>query len=296
LPASEDRSDEERCEQQRLELVADPPEARVLRRAERRQRNPLGPLGEQHEVHHDDPDNEQEQPAVGPAHTREPQPTPERADGQERDDERLARHLRGAEGDAREQRSRHSRRRRARAHRGEQRDRARDDDQRRQLQAVVRVDLAVEAREARERIGRRSRRERPTLAAECSRRDVDDRHEARDACRGRVEQAVEASAEHDDRVPPVVRLGRALRRHRDDDRAHACRRPGGESRADQGRPGRNSAEMRVHLRAADELCERLPPVRRRAGSRDEQSDGAVHSHVTELRGTQVVDDEDPERR
>jgi hypothetical protein len=54
--------------------------------------------------------------------------------------------------------------------------------------------------------------------------------------------------------------------------------------------------MRVHLCATDELRKRLPPVRGRAGTRDEQSNRAVRSHLAELRATQVIDDQDPERR
>ena len=76
-PASRDgRADEQRREQQRLELVAYSPEARVLRRAERRQRHPLRPLGKQHEMQQEHADDEREQASVGVAHTREQDPAP----------------------------------------------------------------------------------------------------------------------------------------------------------------------------------------------------------------------------
>src|SRR5204863_6341510 len=80
------RACEERREQQRLDLVADPPEARVLRRAERVKGLPLRSRDHDERVQRDHPTVEREQRRLAPAEARE----------RERD-ERSPRRDRGAE-------------------------------------------------------------------------------------------------------------------------------------------------------------------------------------------------------
>src|SRR5579864_5107113 len=54
--------------------------------------------------------------------------------------------------------------------------------------------------------------------------------------------------------------------------------------------------MRVHLRTAHELCERLTEVRRRAETGNEETDGTVLREMAQVARVQVVDDDHAERR
>ncbi len=233
---------------------------------------------------------------VRPAQAFEQEPAGDRADDDRRHDRDLVRHVRHAEHDVREERGRNDGQRRARTHDREEEREARDDDERRELQPVVRVDLRVEAAQRPDRMRRRCRRERPAQMAERGRCDVDDRDEPRDLRRLRDEQPVEAAAEDGDVIPVVVRDRRALRRKRDDDDARATRRSGRSARRQEDRALRDAAEVRVHLPPAHELRERLPAVRRRAGAGDEEADGAVPREVAQLPPGDVVEDDDAERR
>ena len=248
-------------------------------------------------MHGDHGEEEKQQPVVRLAHAREQEPAADGRDDDDRHDRDLVRDVRRAEADAREQRGWDGGERRPRPNSGQQEREARDDDERRELEAVVRVDLRVEALQVRDGVILRRRRERAALVAERRRRDVDDGDETGNPRRPRHEHAVEPAAENRHPVALVVRDGAfALRRERDDDRARVARRPRREVRGQERRPLRHAAEVCVLLAAADELCERLAAVRRRPGTGDEQPDGAVTREQAQLPARHVVDDDDAEGR
>ncbi len=140
----EERAGEERCEQQRLDLVADPPEARVLGRAERVHRLPLRPRDHDEGVERDHAAVEREQGRLAAAEARERERDEHRPRRDRGTEEHLVRDLSHAEGEVDEQRGRDRGHRRAQAEQREGEQDSREDEQDGELEPVVRTDRLAE--------------------------------------------------------------------------------------------------------------------------------------------------------